>query len=562
MIKSIDESAKYDTSIKSFSNQEMKLSKSLNLNTQIETLLEVVQKLSLAKDLETIMLIVRRAARKLTGADGATFVLSDGEQCHYADEDAIAPLWKGKRFPMKICISGWVMEHRQPAIIEDIYADPRIPADAYRPTFVKSLAMVPIRTSSPIGAIGTYWAEPYLPTEEQVNLLKALADSTSVAMENIQLHSELKQGQKETSTQIEITRKLMEANRNLEQTLAELHHRNEEMRWLKELSSTLQTCLYIEEAYKLIAQYVSKLLPDVAGVLYLMHPSRNYLESMISWGEPLSEEKIIKPDECLALRRGSIYKTKDSKHDLVCEHYQPNKNSCSYSCIPLFAQSDIIGLLFLEHKNNEGQTSEETNKEKDQDILISMLAEQIALGLSNIKLRETLRNLSFRDALTGLYNRRYLEETLEREISRCARKSTTLALLMIDIDHFKQFNDKFGHEAGDIVIQSLGNVLRNFARKDDIACRYGGEEFIFVMPEIELKTALQRAQALHEAVSKLHCRYGSEALTQITISVGLAMYPLHADNMHDLIAASDTALYQAKNSGRNKTVQYKKVKDD
>jgi diguanylate cyclase (GGDEF)-like protein len=187
-----------------------------------------------------------------------------------------------------------------------------------------------------------------------------------------------------------------------------------------------------------------------------------------------------------------------------------------------------------------------------------MIAEQIALGISNIKLRETLRNQSLHDPLTGLYNRRYLEETLERELSRCSRKSASLALLMVDIDHFKQFNDKFGHEAGDIVIQSLANVLRKCARKDDIACRFGGEEFIFVMPEISLETVEERAKELHEAVSHIHLRHGGIALMQITISIGIAIYPRHGENMHSLIAASDVALYEAKNSGRNKTVLYKK----
>ncbi|ETO93447.1 diguanylate cyclase [Legionella oakridgensis] len=542
--------------VESFPDQNPTSLMSQGSNVQVEFLLNVVQKLSLAKDLETIMFIVRRAARYLTGADGATFVLRDGDQCYYADEDAIAPLWKGKRFPMKICISGWVMENRQSVMIEDIYSDPRIPADAYRPTFVKSLAMVPIRNVSPIGAIGTYWAENYLPTEEQLNLLKALADATSVAMENVQLHSQLEQGSKETSAQIEITRKLMEANRKLESTLDELNRRNEEIQLLKEFSSFLQTCLFIEEAYQLIAQYTYKLLPDAAGIFYLMHPSRNYLEAMVSWKHPLLEEKIIKPDECLGLRRGSIYRVDEPKNELICPHFKRNKNFRPYMCIPLFAQSDILGLFYLEWKHTRNY--EDAAQKKDQYLLASMLAEQIAIGISNIKLRETLRNQSFRDVLTGLYNRRYLEETLEREISRCARRLTTLALFMIDIDRFKQFNDTFGHEAGDIVIQALAKVLHNFVRKEDIACRYGGEEFIVILPEIGLDTALERAQLLHEAVSHIHLRYGGNALMQITISIGLAVYPLHGKNMHDLIAASDMALYHAKNSGRNKTMVYNK----
>ena len=156
-------------------------------------LVEVVQQLSLAHDLQAVMDVVRHAARTLTGADGATFVLRDGDQCFYAEEDAISPLWKGRRFPMSICISGWTMLHREPAVIEDIYADERIPADAYRPTFVKSLAMVPIRTQNPVGAIGNYWAKTYRPFPEQVKILQALADTTAVALENVRVYGELNQ---------------------------------------------------------------------------------------------------------------------------------------------------------------------------------------------------------------------------------------------------------------------------------------------------------------------------------------------------------------------------------
>lgn len=170
----------------------------------MERLVSVVQELSLARDLEQIMAIVRQAARELTGADGATFVLRDGDQCHYADEDAIAPLWKGRRFPMSICVSGWAMLNRQPAVIEDIYADARIPGDAYRRTFVKSLAMVPIRSVEPIGAIGTYWATKRQPQPHEVKLLQALADSTSIAMENVQLYAGLEQKVTERTARLKL----------------------------------------------------------------------------------------------------------------------------------------------------------------------------------------------------------------------------------------------------------------------------------------------------------------------------------------------------------------------
>src|SRR6188768_3682083 len=157
----------------------------------MEHLVGVVQALSQARDIDQVSAIVRQAARELTGADGATFVLRDGDKCFYADEDAIAPLWKGMRFPLSACISGWAMLNARAAVIEDIYADARIPADAYRPTFVKSLVMVPIRTSAPIGAIGNYWATRRMPTDCDVRLLQALADSTSIAIENVQNQSAL-----------------------------------------------------------------------------------------------------------------------------------------------------------------------------------------------------------------------------------------------------------------------------------------------------------------------------------------------------------------------------------
>ena len=157
----------------------------------VGVLIDAVQRLSLARSVADVQAIVRTAARALCGADGATFVLRDGELCFYADEDAISPLWKGQRFPMEACISGWAMQNRRSVAIGDIYADERIPHDAYRPTFVKSLAMVPIRQLDPIGAIGNYWADYHRPTEQEIALLQALADSTAVAMENVRVWGEL-----------------------------------------------------------------------------------------------------------------------------------------------------------------------------------------------------------------------------------------------------------------------------------------------------------------------------------------------------------------------------------
>ncbi len=169
----------------------------------MERLVHAVQELSLVRSLHDIQRVVRSSARALTGCDGATFVLRDDEKCYYADEDTIAPLWKGSRFPIRSCISGWAMLNRDAAVIPDIYVDPRIPHSLYRPTFVKSLVMVPIRKLDPIGAIGNYWAHSHRPSAHEVHLLQALADSTSIAIENVQIYSELERRVRDRTAALE-----------------------------------------------------------------------------------------------------------------------------------------------------------------------------------------------------------------------------------------------------------------------------------------------------------------------------------------------------------------------
>jgi two-component system CheB/CheR fusion protein len=151
----------------------------------------VVRDLSFAREMPRVAEIVRRAARRLTDADGVTFILKDGDLCHYYDEEAVAPLWKGRRFPIAACVSGWVMTHREPAVIPDIYADPRVPHDLYRPTFVHGMAMVPVRKEDPIAAIGAYWAETHRASDEELALLQTLADAAALALANVQLYSDL-----------------------------------------------------------------------------------------------------------------------------------------------------------------------------------------------------------------------------------------------------------------------------------------------------------------------------------------------------------------------------------
>lgn len=195
----------------------MPVSEPVAPSSAVTLLIDAIQRLAMARDVATVQDVVRSSARRLTGADGATFVLRDGDRCHYVDEDAIAPLWKGMKFPMSACVSGWAMLNRQSVVIPDVSADARIPQDAYRPTFVKSLVVVPIRALDPIGAIGNYWAAPHTPTDDEVRLLQALADSTAVAMENVRVIAELEERVKARTAELEDTNlRLTETNADLQ----------------------------------------------------------------------------------------------------------------------------------------------------------------------------------------------------------------------------------------------------------------------------------------------------------------------------------------------------------
>ncbi|MDD0842691.1 GGDEF domain-containing protein [Pseudomonas sp. Gutcm_11s] len=242
----------------------------MTADPQALRLIRVVQELSMAKDVDRVAEIVRSAARELTGADGATFVLRDGQQCFYRDEDAISPLWKGQRFPLSACISGWAMLNRRSTVIPDIYADSRIPHAAYRPTFVKSLVMVPIRTLEPIGAIGTYWATPHEASEQQVMLLQALADSTSIAMENVQVYAELERRVADRTLQ------LVEVNQRLQ---AEMRERERMAAEVRQLSLTDElTGLSNRRGFLLLAERELESARRRGGRCLLLYADLDYLK--------------------------------------------------------------------------------------------------------------------------------------------------------------------------------------------------------------------------------------------------------------------------------------------
>lgn len=257
--------------------------------------------------------------------------------------------------------------------------------------------------------------------------------------------------------------------------------------------------------------------------------------------------ELVSPEDCWALRRGKPHRVDDPGQEQVCAHVDSDAER-PYLCIPLTAQGEAIGLLHLQLL--KGARADAAKAER----LSASATNQVGLAVGNLRLRETLRMQSLTDSLTGLYNRRFLDDTLQRETARAQRTKLPFTVLMIDLDHFKRFNDSFGHEVGNIALRAVGRLLREHFRASDYSCRYGGEEFSVIMPEAPLAPALQRAEALREAVAKLELSQSGRALGAITVSIGLATMPEHATTPPVLLQAADAALYQAKASGRNRVV--------
>jgi len=218
----------------------------------------------------------------------------------------------------------------------------------------------------------------------------------------------------------------------------------------------------------------------------------------------------------------------------------------------MVAQGNTVGVLHLEFLSAELRRDSDTETFRDsrQRLAVSA-ASQIALSLASLQLRETLREQSIRDPLTGLFNRRFLEESLERELQLAARKKQSVAVLFLDLDHFKKFNDTFGHDAGDIVLQSLADMFRNFFRASDICCRYGGEEFAIVLPESSPEDAAIRADGLRAAVKNLRLQYKKQTLGALSLSIGIAVFPEHGSTSAELLKIADQCLYESKARGRD-----------
>ena len=343
---------------------------------------------------------------------------------------------------------------------------------------------------------------------------------------------------------------LRQTNDQLQLRVKESDQRNQEIILLSKMGNLLQTCLTVEEAYHVLVRFMGRLFPRTVGMLAMFDASSDQLEMVANWGEcPESvQESFFAPKDCWALRQSRPYYMGNNQTYPLCHHFF-SSSSKAYLCIPLMVQGELLGLLHVAQPQIESEDLTEAHLR-----LAETTGEQIAPALANLKLRQTLQNQSIRDSLTGLFNRRYLEETLERELYRADRNQQTVGLLMIDIDHFKQFNDRFGHDAGDFVLQTLGNFLNEHIRKGDIACRYGGEEFTLILPGAPLDVVQNRAEFLRNKVKHLSVEHREHNLGSITFSIGVATFPQHGKRFEELLHAADIALYHAKKQGRDRVV--------
>lgn len=340
---------------------------------------------------------------------------------------------------------------------------------------------------------------------------------------------------------------LRATNDQLQQSVMELEQLNRGIFQLTELGNLLQACENIDEAYAVITQSVAAVFGGLSGAVYLFNASRNVLEAKSQWGHPPSPNLLHSAD-CWALRRGRMHVIDDGEGQLVCKHIA-NHGGRSI-CVPLAARGDTIGLLFVtDHHGDEarGWTPLGDNTRR----LAVVVAEQIELAIANLQLRETLRVQALRDPLTHLYNRRFVDDWLGQEADRADRSGDPLGVLMIDIDNFKALNDTHGHNAGDQLLTAIAGTLRHTVRTGDVVCRYGGEEFLVLCPGAGLDTAAARAEQLREAIAQIRVEHAGTVLPAVTVSIGVAVYPINGAHPLAVINAADAALYAAKRRGRN-----------
>lgn len=340
--------------------------------------------------------------------------------------------------------------------------------------------------------------------------------------------------------------RLIETNEQMKQFLTELQRRNRDIVLLNETGRLLQGCQSSEEAYGILGALSQQLFPKTTGAIYLLNKSSNIVKAVVSWGQLPWIEQRFASNDCWSLRTGQTQPLGQDRIELRCIHVSEPYPAVSY-CLLMQVQGEILGILHV-------RSQQEENLDDIKRQLAYSVVEQTGMALSNLNLRAALREQSIRDPLTGLYNRRYMEEALQQHLSRVTRTLHPLAIIMIDIDHFKNFNDTYGHATGDLLLIELGHFLKNHIRAEDIPCRYGGEEFILIMPDASREIAHERAEYIRSAAKLLQVQDHDQMQTGITLSMGVAVYPFHGRTIETVMRVADTALYRAKQEGRDRVV--------
>lgn len=318
---------------------------------------------------------------------------------------------------------------------------------------------------------------------------------------------------------------------------------------LVKLGELLQACVTFPEAFSVVGSAMPDFFGGLSGTVHLTSASRNLVEEMAHWGDIRSSVGQFAPEDCWALRRGQEHIAGPGMLTPRCNHITENGGR-GYVCMPLAAQGETLGILHLCEPN----AAERPQWLSERQQVLRGVVDTLALALANLRLRETLRQQSIRDPNTGLYNRRYLEETSSRELRRLQRSGQPMAVIMLDVDHFKQFNDTFGHEAGDLVLKQVAAALLDHARDSDVVSRYGGEEFALMLPGTSLADAAERAEALRKAIKQLHLAHRGRTLGTITASFGVSAFPELGASWVEIVNAADRSLYQAKADGRDRVV--------
>jgi diguanylate cyclase (GGDEF)-like protein len=324
----------------------------------------------------------------------------------------------------------------------------------------------------------------------------------------------------------------------------ESHARSQRLADTAAMLQAMDSLTRADELRDVLPAFLPKLLPGSAGAVYLYRHSRDFLQRAATWGDAGHHPDLVTAQQCWGLRFGRAHAVSGGD-GMPCPHCDartaPDRANV---CVPMISQGEVLGLLVASVPAGPHAALDQA--------AATAISEQLALGTSNINLREVLRRQSTVDELTGLYNRRYFDETLRRELFRAERKRAALAVVMIDLDHFKRMNDTYGHEAGDVVLRAVGACLRDSVRRSDVACRYGGEELVLVLPECDGAAAARCAESIRAAIAALTLRHDDELLPQATASFGVAAWPAHGDDAPTLLAAADRALYTAKHAGRNR----------